>query len=490
MSAQNSANLEGHLFEKILAQLYMDLLSGAGPGNTRAQVQDILASLDHSLGIQRPSPEEMYTWAEQRLELDTDIKGDVAYRVLEEVIAFSQGKFGEAYADKLRYRIEILFADLLENEERSLPEKEREQLLNIVINDILALGPLEPILADSSVTEVMVDGPNKIYIERQGQFEDTAQRFRSAAHLMSIIYRIVTPMGRRISESNPIVDARLSDGSRVNIVIPPISLTGPVITIRKFARNPLSLEDMLNYGVLSAEMAQFLRACVIGRLNILVSGGTGAGKTSFLNVLAHMMPDNERIITIENAAELQLPESKKYVVTLESRPANAEGKGEVSIQDLLVNALRMRPDRIILGETRSGEALELIQAINTGHDGAMTTVHATSAPDALHRLETMATHHASTMPVLAIREMIAAAIDVIVQVDRLPDGSRKVTRVAEVLGLEGNVVVMRDIFQFKMIGREEERVVGRHLPTGIIPQFLTRIQAYGVELPLSMFTPR
>jgi pilus assembly protein CpaF len=491
MKEQDLAKFEAQLLGKVVARLYLKLLPQSGPEGIRARIHDTLSVIDKQCGIQRPSSQELHQWAKQTAKGNTEIKGGMVWRMLEEITVFTQGEFGAQYTDELRTRIETLFVAALEDESVTLSEAERQQIFTAVINDSLGLGPLEPILADSTVVEVMVDGPEKVYLERHSKFEDTPYRFRDEAHLMSIIHRIVAPLGGQLNESHPMVDFRLPDASRVNVVIPPISLTGPVMTIRKFPKHQLSLEDLIRFGTLSEEITTFLHACVQSRLNILVSGGTGGGKTSLLNVLAQMIPDDERIITIENAVELHgLSETKKYVVTLESRPPNIEGEGEVSIRDLVVNALRMRPDRIILGEIRSGEALELIQAINRGHDGCMATIHAVAPPDAVQRLETVATMHPTSLPVLAIREMIAAAIDVIVQVDRLPDGSRKITRVTEVLGLEGNVVVMQDIFQFKTIGREGERVVGYHLPTGIIPKFLSRFQAHSIEVPLSLFTPK
>lgn len=491
MKEHTLAELEAQLFGKILARLYLEMLPQSGPEGMRARIHDTLSVIDKQCGIQRPAPQDMQRWAEQTAKGSVAIKGEMVWRVLEETTVFTQGELGAQYESELRKRIEAQFAAALADECSPLSEAERQHILTTIINDSLGLGPLEPILADSAVVGVMVDGPGKIYLERYGKLEDAPYRFRDEVHLMSIIQRIVARTGRQLNESHPMIDARLSDGSRVNIVIPPISLTGPVMTIRKFLQRKLTLEDLLRFGTISEEIATFLRACVQSRLNILVSGGTSSGKTQFLNILAHMIPDDERIITIENAAELSgLSETKKYVIALESRPPNIEGEGEVSIRDLVVNALRMRPDRIIVGEVRGAEALELIQAMNTGHDGCMTTIHAIAAPDAIQCLEGMMTQHPTPLPILTIRKMIADAIDIVVQIERMADGSHKVTAVAEVLKLEGNVIMLQDIFQFKAMGQADGRIVGRYLPTGIIPQCLSRFQVFRVEAPLSLFTPK
>lgn len=491
MNAQNNAVLEDLLFEKVLAHLYIDLLPEDGTAAARARIQETLAPTDEAFAIQRPSPEELTEWAQKRRELDAEIPEEMAYRALEEVVAYSQGKFGAAWTDELRSRIEILCTNLLKAGDTALSEDAQVDILTAICNDVLGLGPLEPLLADSSVVEVMVDGPAKVYVERHGKLEDTVQCFRDEAHLMAIIHRIVAPLGCHLNASRPMVDARLSDGSRVNIVLPPVSLTGPVLTIRKFSKRRLTLEDIVRFGAISEEIATLIRACVEGRLNVIISGNTGSGKTTLLDIVAQMIPDGERIITIENAAELHdLPKTKKYVVSLEARPPNIKGEGGIGMRDLLASALRMRPDRIVMGELRGDEALDLIQAMNSGHEGCITTLHAVAPPDAVQRLETMMTQHPTPLPVLVIRKMIADAIDVIVHIDRVPDGSRKVTSVAEVLKLEGNVIMLQDIFQFEITGQEEGQITGRYLPTGIIPHFLERIQAQGIDLPLSLFTPR
>jgi pilus assembly protein CpaF len=349
----------------------------------------------------------------------------------------------------------------------------------------LGLGPLEPLLRDETITEVMVNGPQQVYIEREGRLELTNVKFQKDEHVMKIIQRIIAPIGRRVDESSPMVDARLADGSRVNAVIPPLSLVGPVITIRKFAATPYTVEDLIRFGTATPEMFEFLEACVKARLNIFVSGGTGSGKTTELNILSSFIPDDERIVTIEDAAELQL--RQEHVITLESRPSNIEGKGAVPIRELVRNALRMRPDRIIVGECRSGEALDMLQAMNTGHDGSMSTGHANSPRDMLSRLETMVLMAGMDLPLRAIREQIASAVDLIVHQNRLKDGSRKIVNITEVQGMEGDVIVMQDIFVFEQTGVVEGKIEGKLRPTGIRPKFVEKFDAAGIHLPPNVF---
>jgi len=349
----------------------------------------------------------------------------------------------------------------------------------------LGLGPLQPLLEDDTITEVMVNGAKNIYIERKGKLHRVPVTFENNDHVLRIIDRIVAPLGRRIDESSPYVDARLQDGSRVNAVIPPISLVGPVLTIRKFSKNPITVDQLVQFGSISSEAIQFLKACVEARLNIVISGGTGSGKTTLLNVMSGFIPDDERIITIENAAELQL--RQEHVVTLESRPPNIEGRGEITIRDLVINSLRMRPERIIVGECRGGETLDMLQAMNTGHDGSMTTAHANSPRDALSRLETMCLMAGMDLPVRAIREQVSSAIDVICQQERMRDGTRKVVTICEVSGMEGDVITMTDIFSFEQTGVEGGKVIGRLRPTGLRPKFMDQIEAAGINLPPSIF---
>jgi len=352
-------------------------------------------------------------------------------------------------------------------------------------SEILGFGPLQPLLEDDAITEVMVNGAKNIYVEKSGKIYRIPFTFESDDHVMRIIDRIVAPLGRRIDESSPYVDARLPDGSRVNAVIPPISLVGPVITIRKFYKNPITLEQLIEFGTLTPESLQFLKSCVEARLNVVISGGTGSGKTTLLNILSQFIPNDERIITIENAAELQL--RQEHVVTLESRPPNIEGRGEVTIRQLVINALRMRPDRIIVGEIRDEAALDMLQAMNTGHDGSMTTAHSNSPRDTLARIETMALMAGMDLPVRAIREQVASAINLIVHQERMRDGSRKVVNVTEVSGMEGDIITMTDVFLFEQSGYEDGRVVGRLRPTGLRPKFIDQIEAAGIHLPASIF---
>ncbi|MDW8070237.1 MAG: CpaF family protein [Anaerolineae bacterium] len=387
--------------------------------------------------------------------------------------------------EEVRRTIETMYDQYLMQEGLVLSRAERQRLFEQIVAEILGYGPIEPLLRDDTITEIMVNGPNKIFIERNGKIEPVNVTFESEEHLMRIIDRIVSPLGRRIDESSPMVDARLPDGSRVNAIIPPLALNGPVLTIRKFSRKPLTVEDLIRFGSITPEAIEFLKACVVARLNIIVSGGTGSGKTTLLNILSGFIPGDERIITIENAAELQL--RQEHVVTLESRPPNIEGKGEVTIRDLVINSLRMRPDRIVVGECRGGEALDMLQAMNTGHDGSLTTLHANSPRDALSRLETMCLMAGMDLPVRAIREQIASAVDLIIHQERMRDGSRKVVQITEVQGMEGDVIVLSDIFQFEQQGIENGRVIGRLKPTGIRPKFIEKIEAANIHLPPHIF---
>ncbi len=387
--------------------------------------------------------------------------------------------------DEVRRTIQDMYEQILTQENIILSRAERERLFEAIVAEILGFGPIEVLLSDETVSEIMVNGPEKIFIEQKGKLTRAPVTFEGDEHVMRVIDRIVSPLGRRIDESSPYVDARLPDGSRVNAIIPPLALNGPTITIRKFEKDPLVIDDLVRFGSMSNEVAEFFRACVMGRLNIVVSGGTGSGKTTLLNVLSSFIPENERIITVENAAELQLRQD--HVVTLESRPPNIEGKGEVSIRDLVINTLRMRPDRVVVGECRGGETLDMLQAMNTGHDGSLTTAHANTPRDMLSRLETMCLMAGMELPVRAIREQIASAVDMIIQQSRLRDGSRKVMNVTEVQGMEGDVIVMSDIFLFEQQGIENGKIVGRLKPTGIRPKFYERIEQAGVHLPANIF---
>jgi pilus assembly protein CpaF len=410
---------------------------------------------------------------------------DLKARIQDKLIAELDPTMDISKTEEVRRTIEGMYDQFLAQEGHILSRQERQRLFEQIVAEILGYGPLEPLLRDETITEIMVNGPDKIFIERKGKIEHVSMTFESDEHLMRIIDRIVSPLGRRIDESSPMVDARLPDGSRVNAIIPPLALNGPVLTIRKFSKKPLTVDDLIRFGTITAEAIEFLKACVIARLNVVVSGGTGSGKTTFLNVLSSFIPDDERIVTIENAAELQM--RQEHVVTLESRPCNIEGKGEVSIRDLVMNSLRMRPDRIVIGECRGGETLDMLQAMNTGHDGSLTTLHANSPRDALARMETMCLMAGMDLPVRAIREQIASAMDVIIQQERMRDGSRKITRITEVQGMESDVIVMSDIFHFEQQGIEEGRVIGRLKPTGIRPKFVEQIEAANIHLPPAIF---
>lgn len=387
--------------------------------------------------------------------------------------------------DEVRRTIQDLFEQILAEENIVLSRPERARLFEQIAAEILGFGPLQPLLEDDTITEIMVNGPKNVYIERKGKLHRVPVTFENNDHVMRVIDRIVAPLGRRIDESSPYVDARLPDGSRVNAVIPPISLVGPTLTIRKFSKNPITVEQLIQFGSVTHEAIQFLKACVEARLNVLISGGTGSGKTTLLNIMSGFIPNDERIITIENAAELQL--RQEHVVTLESRPPNIEGRGEITIRDLVINSLRMRPERIIVGECRGGETLDMLQAMNTGHDGSMTTAHANSPRDALSRVETMCLMAGMELPVRAIREQTASAIDVICHQERMRDGTRKITHITEVSGMEGDVITMTDIFVFEQTGMEAGKVVGRLRPTGLRPKFIDKIEASGISLPPSIF---
>lgn len=410
---------------------------------------------------------------------------DLKTRVQNKLLAEIDPSMDVTRTDEVRRTIQNLFEQILTEENIVLSRPERARLFEQISAEILGFGPLQSLLEDDTITEIMVNGPKNVYIERKGKVHRVPITFESNDHVMRIIDRIVAPLGRRIDESSPYVDARLPDGSRVNAVIPPISLVGPVLTIRKFSKNPITVDQMIQFGSISAESVQFLKACVEARLNIIISGGTGSGKTTLLNVLSSFIPSDERIITIENAAELQL--RQEHVVTLESRPPNIEGRGEITIRDLVMNSLRMRPERIIVGECRGGETLDMLQAMNTGHDGSMTTAHANTPRDALSRIETMCLMAGMDLPVRAIREQVASAVDLICQQERMRDGTRKVTTITEVSGMEGDVITMTDIFVFEQTGTENGRIVGRLRPTGLRPKFMDKIESAGIHLPPSIF---
>ncbi|MEL7563578.1 MAG: CpaF family protein [Dehalobacterium sp.] len=418
-----------------------------------------------------------------------DKYGELKIKVHKEVIESLDKELKQTagFSDmEISKKVEEVVTNILERDASFLPYSERQRISSEILNEVLGLGPIESLIKDSDISEIMVNGPHQVYVEKKGKIVLSEISFRDDEHVMHVIEKIVAPIGRRIDESMPMVDARLSDGSRVNAVIPPLSLKGPVITIRKFSRDPLKVSDLIRFGSLTPAVAKFLEACVRARLNIVISGGTGSGKTTTLNVLSAFIPHDERIITIEDAAEIQL--RQQHVITLETRAANIEGKGAVTIRDLVRNSLRMRPDRIVVGEVRAGEALDMLQAMNTGHDGSLTTGHANSPRDILSRLETMVLMAGMDLPVRAIREQIASAVDIIVQQNRLRDGSRKITHVTEVMGMEGDTIVLQDIFIYEQTGVDNNsRVMGGHRATGIIPKCMDKFEAEGIFLSKDFF---
>ncbi len=421
---------------------------------------------------------------ETREDQYKDLKIRIFDKVVEEVKISQEDEYN---MQSIEDEILKIVNDVIESEAKYLTRNERNLIARDIINETIGFGPITPLLNDPQINEVMVNGPNQVYVERRGRLELSDTTFKDNNHIFHIIERIVAPLGRRIDESSPMVDARLPNGSRVNIIIPPLALNGPTITIRKFSDKPFTVNDLIRFGTLTAEVAQFLKACVEARLNIIVSGGTGSGKTTTLNVISSFIPSDERIVTIEDAAELQLKQD--HIVRLETRPPNVEGKGAVSIRDLVRNSLRMRPDRIVVGEVRSGEALDMLQAMNTGHDGSLTTAHANSPRDILSRLETMVLMSGMELPVKAIREQISSAIDLIVQQTRLKDGTRRVTYITEVSGMEGEVITLQDIFIYKEEGRDNTgHATGRLVPTGLMPGFMDKLVKTGVVLPTDLFS--
>ena len=412
------------------------------------------------------------------------VKKLIHQRIVEEMSPEEQRVLSAVHQDVGRVEMVInnYIQEVLEENPFAIGRGDRSKLVSDIKDEMLGLGPLEVLRKDETITEIMINGPKQIFVEKLGKLTLSSVQFHDDDHLMNIIERILSPLGRRIDESSPLVDARLDDGSRVNIIIPPLSLVGPCVTIRKFSKKPLTVENLINFGTLSREMADFLKACVKARLNILVSGGTGSGKPTTLNVLSSFIPENERIVTIEDAAEIQL--QQEHVVTLESRPPNIEGKGAITIRDLVKNALRMRPDRIIVGEVRAGEALDMLQAMNTGHDGSLTTAHANTPRDALRRMETMVLMAGFELPVRAIREQVASAIDLIIQQSRIKDGSRKITYITEIQGMEGDTITTQDLFKYEHERMDENgKSVGRFVSSGLQPAFLDKFTVNGVEIP-------
>ncbi len=389
--------------------------------------------------------------------------------------------------EELKEEINGILYKHIEEESLNMTTHQKRKIKEELLDEIIGFGPITGLLADEQVTEIMVNCANKVYVERNGKLTLSDAKFKNDNHVLHVIKKIVAPIGRRIDESSPMVDARLPNGSRVNAIIPPLAIDGPSITIRKFAEDPFKVDDLINFATLNTKMAELLRICIEGRLNVVVSGGTGSGKTTTLNVLSNFIPHDERIVTIEDAAELQLPQD--HVVRLESRPSNLEGKGEIAIRDLVKNSLRMRPDRIIVGEVRSGEALDMLQAMNTGHDGSLTTGHANSPRDMLSRIETMVLMSGMNLPIRAIRDQAASAIDLIVQQSRMMDGSRKITHITEVQGMEGDVIILQDIFVFQQQGLDNKgKVKGEFISTGIMPKFVKRLKDQGINIPTDLLS--
>ncbi|MBP1704190.1 MAG: type secretion system protein [Chloroflexi bacterium] len=435
------------------------------PGAPTAAEQ-VTAGVDGAGGL----PQEIY-----------QIRDLVQRKLLNE----TQGDISNISQAQMRQMIETFFNQVLEEERLIYTRNTRTRLLEWIISDILGYGPIEPLLQDPTITEVMCNGPHKIYIERNGLIEKTNVVFENDAHLMRIIHRIVSPLGRRVDESQPLVDARLPSGYRVNATIPPLSLSGPLLTIRKFAATPYTAQDLIANGTMTQGLVNFVRACSEARINMIISGGTGSGKTTLLNVVSQFIPNRERIITIEDTAELQL--KQEHILRLEYKPPNVEGKGEITIRQLVINALRMRPDRIIVGEARGAEALDMLQAMNTGHDGSLTTIHSNSPRDTLRRIETMVLMAGMELPLKAIREQVASAIDLVIHMERMRDGTRKVVHVTEVQGMEGDSIVMQDLFEFEQTGIQNGRVVGRLKATGLRPKFADKFAINNIELPANTF---
>ena len=446
-------------------------------------------SLLERLEKEKFQEEEHKVQKQKKVEIIEDpykeIKKKIHAKIVEEMKKLNKSEVedNEVLETKIINLVEIL----LEEESTYLSKTEKQKILSEIIDETIGFGPINPLINDPSVSEIMVNGPDQVYIEQNGKLLCTNVKFRDEQHVMHIIEKIVAPLGRRIDESSPMVDARLPNGSRVNAIIAPLALNGPTITIRKFSETPLTVKDLINYGTITPTIAIFLKACVESRLNVVVSGGTGSGKTTTLNVLSSFIPDDERIVTIEDAAELQL--GQDHVVRLETRPQNIEGKGAITIRDLVRNSLRMRPDRIVVGEVRSGEALDMLQAMNTGHDGSLTTGHANSPRDMLARLETMVLMSGMELPIKAIREQISSAVDIIVQQSRLKDGTRRITHITEVLGMEGDVITLQDIFVFKQKGKDEKgKIIGEIVFSGTKPKFMEKIDSAGTYLPQDIFS--
>lgn len=442
--------------------------------------------------LQSQNPEKPVTVAKTK-EQQPNRFAELVYKIHRDVISevdsddFKLQNQKDIDRQRLEQDVRRVAEQVIDNDTGYIGRSDREEIIRQVMDEVFDLGPIAPLLRDNGISEIMVNGPGQVFVERRGKLEQTQVMFRDNEHLYNIIQRIISPLGRRLDESMPMVDARLPDGSRVNAIIPPLALKGCILTIRKFSSQLLGVEDLIRNKTLSPAMAKFLEACVKGRLNIIVSGGTGAGKTSTLNIISSFIPENERIITIEDSAELDL--HQEHVVALETRPPNIDNKGEITIRDLVRNSLRMRPDRLVVGEVRGGEALDMLQAMNTGHDGSLTTGHSNSPRDTISRLETMVLMAGIELPVRAIREQISSALDIIVHQSRMQDGSRKITQITEVLGMEGDIITLQDIFVFTQNGLDEKNNVrGKHHATGVKPRCADKLKAAGIPLPADLFS--
>ena len=441
------------------------------------------ASFKWEGGFDLPEPEKP---AHKKKDID-ELSAQTLNRVIDNMNGASLSSMNTQFKKTMiEKEIQEALASVLEGARRHLSYLDKQKIIKNVMDEITGYGPITSFISDPTVTEIMVNGWKNVYVERNGRIEKTEVTFRNDKHVIHVIDKIINPLQRRLDESSPMVDARLPDGSRVNAIIPPLAINGPTLTIRKFAVEPYNLDDLISFGTLTQEIAWFLKACVRARCNILVSGGTGSGKTTTLNVLSSFIPNKERIVTIEDAAELQL--KQEHVVTLESRPPNIEGRGLVSIRDLVINSLRMRPDRIVVGEVRGGEALDMLQAMNTGHDGSISTLHANNPRDALTRLETMVLMAGVEIPLRAIREHVSSALDLIIHQSRFHDGTRKISRVSEVVGMEGDKITLQDIFVFKQEGiNKRGEVSGKHIPTGVVPNFMEKFATHGELITKDMF---
>lgn len=446
----------------------------------RLEKQKAPKLMDKAAEVDVPSHNEV-SFVDEYSGLKEKIHGEIIELINQEMV--DNGKIEDKKEEYLLKSIE----SLVDDRGSAIARNDRVRLVKEIYNNVVGLGPLEPLLADDEISEIMVNGPRSVYVEKNGKIQLSSTVFNDNHHVMNVLNRIVSSIGRRIDEASPMVDARLSDGSRVNAIIPPLALNGPTITIRKFSKNPYTVSDLIRFGSVSPKMMSFLEACVKGKMNIIVSGGTGSGKTTLLNVLSSFIPNNERIVTIEDAAEIQLRQS--HVVTLESRPANLENAGQITIRDLVRNSLRMRPDRIIVGEVRSGETLDMLQAMNTGHDGSLTTAHANTPRDLMSRLETMVLMSGMEIPIKAIREQISSALNIVVQQSRMKDGSRKIINITEVVGMEGDTITLQDLYCYKIEGVDSYgKLKGRFVSTGIRPSFAEKISESGITMKDDWFS--